>query len=63
VSLRFCSPAKRNPQERSDTGMRDWESAVQRFIGNQDHSSEPVKCICIHESARLGGHGFRESVV
>jgi 4,5-DOPA dioxygenase extradiol len=37
--------------------------SIQRFFGNQDHSSGPMKCIEIHDSARLGGPGFRESAV
>ena len=36
---------------------------LQRFIGGQEHSSGPMKCIVIHDSARLDGHGLRESAV
>ena len=36
---------------------------LQRFIGGHDHSSGPMKCIIIHDSVRLDGHGLRESAV
>jgi hypothetical protein len=38
-------------------------SMLQRFIGGNDQPSGPMKRILIHDSARLVGHGLRESAV
>jgi cell division septation protein DedD len=37
------------------------ELKQQRFIGGQDQPIGPMKCILIHDLARLVGHGLRES--
>jgi hypothetical protein len=49
---------KKHKRARASAGDR-----LQRFIGGQDQPSGPMKCILIHDSARLVGHGLRESAV